>query len=55
MRLREELKPVAEKRLKRGLVLFELGKVEDIQIKQEELETEASQYVRVLAKITPRT
>jgi trigger factor len=51
--LREELKPSAEKRLKRGLVLFELGKVEDIQIKQEELEAEAINTFDYLQRSLP--
>jgi trigger factor len=52
-KLKEELKPVAEKRLKRGLVLFELGKTEDIQIKQEELETEAVNTLSYLQRSLP--
>ena len=51
--LKEELKPVAEKRLKRGLVLFELGKAEDIQIKKEELETEAVNTLSYLQRSLP--
>lgn len=51
--LREELKPSAENRLKRGLVLFELGKVEDIQIKQEELEAEAINTFDYLQRSLP--
>jgi trigger factor len=51
--LKEELKPVAEKRLKRSLVLFELGQTEDIQIKQEELETEAVNTLSYLQKSLP--
>jgi trigger factor len=51
--LREELKPSAEKRLKRSLVLFELGKVEDIQIKQEELEAEAINTFDYLQRSLP--
>jgi trigger factor len=51
--LREELKPVAEKRLKRALLLFELGKLEDIQIKQEELETEAVSTFDYLQRSLP--
>lgn len=39
--LREELKPVAEKRLKRGLVLFEVREKENIQIENQEFQTEA--------------
>lgn len=51
--LREELKPSAEKRLKRSLVLFELGRVEDIQIKQEELEAEAINTFDYLQRSLP--
>ncbi len=51
--LKEELKPVAEKRLKRGLVLFELGKAEDIQIKKDELETEAVNTLSYLQRSLP--
>lgn len=51
--LREELKPVAEKRLKRGLILFELGKTEDIQIEKEELETEAANTLSYLQRSLP--
>ena len=51
--LREELKPSAEKRLKRALVMFELGRVEDIQIKQEELEAEAINTFDYLQRSLP--
>ena len=53
--LRADLKPVAEKRMKRGLLLFELGKEEDIKIKQGELETEAANTLEYLQKSLPES
>jgi trigger factor len=38
--LREEMKPAAENRLKRLLVLFEVGKKEDIQVRTEDVQAE---------------
>jgi FKBP-type peptidyl-prolyl cis-trans isomerase (trigger factor) len=51
--LRAELKPVAEKRLKRSLILYEVSKVEDIQIDQKELETEAVNTFDYLQRSLP--
>lgn len=47
--LREELRPTAESRLKRSLILMELAKQENIQLKPEELQEEA---IRTLSSIS---
>ena len=44
--LEEEIKPVAKKRLERSLVMEELSKKEDIQIKNEDLQTEVSAMIQ---------
>ena len=51
--LREEMKPAAEKRLKRDLFLFELAQAEKLNVKEEELETETSSTVDYLSRILP--
>jgi hypothetical protein len=51
--LREELKPTAEKRLKRDLFLFELAQAEKLNVEQEELETETSTTVDYLSRVLP--
>ncbi len=51
--MREEVKPAAEKRLKRNLFLFELGNAEKIQVEREELETEAGSTLQYLQRVLP--
>ncbi len=51
--LREEVKPAAEKRLKRNLFLFELGNTEKIQVEREELESEAGSTLQYLQRVLP--
>jgi trigger factor len=46
--LRKEAEPVAEKRLRRSLALFELAEKEGIKVDQDELEMEAYQTLRYL-------
>jgi trigger factor len=52
--LQDELKPVAEKRLKRSLLLFELGRAENIEVGREELESEAGTTLDYLQRILPQ-
>lgn len=52
--LKDEITPVAEKRLKRGLVLYELGKVENIEVAPEELRNEAGQTLNMLQQVLPK-
>ena len=52
--LREELKPAAEKRLKRSLYLIEIAKAENIQIESEELQTEAKNTFDYLSRALPQ-
>jgi len=47
--LKEEARPVAESRLKRSLFLFELAKAENIEVEQEELQTETLRTMDSLA------
>jgi trigger factor len=51
--LREELKPTAEKRLKRDLFLFEMAQAEKLSVEEEELETEASSTMDYLTRVLP--
>ncbi|OQY90859.1 MAG: trigger factor [Anaerolineae bacterium UTCFX2] len=51
---KEELKPVAEQRLKRGLLLFELTKAEDIQVESEELIQETGSTLNYLSQVLPK-
>lgn len=50
----EELKPVAEQRLKRGLLISEIGKVEEIQVKNEEVYEEADSALNYLSQALPK-
>lgn len=52
--LREELKPIAEKRLKRTLVLLEVSKSEGIEVDAEELQEETTRTIDSLARILPQ-
>ena len=47
--LREEARPVAESRLKQSLLLFELAKAENIEVKSEDLQTETLRTMNSLA------
>lgn len=51
--LKEELKPVAEGRIKRALFLVEFGKAENIEVKPEELEKEAFSTMDYLYNTLP--
>jgi len=51
--LREEMIPVAEKRLKHSLFLSELAKAEDIHIDPDELQSETQNTVEVLSRSLP--
>jgi trigger factor len=51
--LEAELKPAAEKRLKRSLTLFEIGKVENIHVDKEELEREVNNTLNYLQRSLP--
>jgi trigger factor len=46
--LREELKPRAEERLKRALVMMELGRQEDVQVRSEEIQAGTLQTIERL-------
>lgn len=48
--LREEVKPVAETRLKRSLVLLEISEQEKIEIPPEEIQAEAERALEVLSR-----
>lgn len=48
--LREELKPVAERRLKRTLVLLEIADQENIEVAPEEVQTEAERTLDALSR-----
>jgi trigger factor len=52
--LRNEVKPLAEKRLKQTLALFEVGKAENIQVPNEEIESESSRALGELSQYLPR-
>jgi len=51
--LREDVKPVAKKRLERSLFLFELGQAEGIEVKKEELEAETESTINYLRRVLP--
>jgi trigger factor len=51
---KEEVKPVAEGRIKRALFLVEFGEAEDIQVKPEELEKEAYSTMDYLYNTLPQ-
>lgn len=53
--LREEAKPVAEKRLKKGLFLSELAKVHQLQVIPEELEAETVSTMKYLLRIMSKS
>ena len=48
--LREEVKPVAEKRLKRSLVLLEISKEEDVDISPDEVQAETERALDILSR-----
>lgn len=47
-KFKEEVRPVAEERIKRSLVLLELAKIEDIQVNEEDLQHEATHTLSML-------
>ena len=51
--LHEEISPAAEKHLKRNLLLFEIGKSEEIRIDQEELQKQAGSTLNYLQQVLP--
>lgn len=51
--LKEEMKPVAEKRIQRTLFLVALGKAENIQVAPEELQDEALHTINYLSQTLP--
>ncbi len=51
--LRKELEPVAEKRLKQSLFLFELGKAENVRVNPDELEQESKSTLAYLTRTLP--
>ena len=51
--LRAELKPQAEERLKRTLVLLEIARVENIHVDNKELETESMRTLDELGRMMP--
>jgi len=51
--LKEEMRPVAEERLKQNLFLFELSEAEDIKIDPDELQGEAQNTIDYLNKVLP--
>jgi FKBP-type peptidyl-prolyl cis-trans isomerase (trigger factor) len=51
--LREETRPVAETRLKRSLVLFEVAEVEDIQVDPQQLQDETIRTMDLYSRIMP--
>lgn len=51
--LHDEIQPAAEKRIKRNLLIFEIGKNEDIRIDQEELQKHASSTLSYLQQVLP--
>ena len=51
--LRQEMKPIAEGRLKRSLFLINLSEAEKIEIQQDELQTEATSTIDYLSKTLP--
>jgi trigger factor len=51
----EELEPMAEERIQRGLVLAEVAKIEDLQIDQEQLAAETGRTVDIITSgMTPK-
>jgi trigger factor len=51
--LREETKPVAETRLKRSLVLFEVAETEDIEIDPQQLQNETMRTMDLYSRVMP--
>ena len=51
--LREETKPVAETRLKRSLVLFEVAEKEDIEVDPQQLQDETLRTMNMYARMMP--
>lgn len=51
--LKEEMKPVAEKRIQRSLLLVALGDAENIQVAPEELQNEALHTINYLSQTLP--
>ena len=51
--LKAETRPIAEKRLKRTLVLLELAEKENIRVDQEELQLETSRTLEQFARVMP--
>ena len=51
--LREETRPVAENRLKRSLVFFEVSEEEDIEVDPKQLETETLRTLEYYARVLP--
>lgn len=51
--LREEIKPQAEERLSRTLILLEISKIENIHVENSELETESMRTLDELGKMMP--
>jgi FKBP-type peptidyl-prolyl cis-trans isomerase (trigger factor) len=51
--LREEIKPQAEERLKRTLVLLEISKAENIHVENAELESESMRTLDELGRMMP--
>ena len=51
--LREETKPVAETRLKRSLVLFEVAEVEDIEVDPQQLQDEMLRTMNTYSRMMP--
>lgn len=52
--LKDELKPVAERRLKRALFLYELAQAENIEVEAEELKAETDSTVSYLSRVLPK-
>jgi trigger factor len=48
--LHEEVRPVAESRLKRSLVLIEIAEIEDIQVEKEELQSETERTLDAMTR-----
>ncbi len=51
--LKEEIKPMAEKRMKRTLILMEIARQQDIQVNEQELETESMRTMDRLSHMMP--
>jgi trigger factor len=51
--LKEEIKPMAEQRMKRTLILMEIARQQDIQVNEQELETESMRTMDRLSHMMP--